>query len=716
MHTTAIFGCPGTGKTTHLAKLISQLAPACPNMAVVSFSRAAAGVLTSRLRNHSIRYIGTLHALAFKVLGLTRQSIATEDRFATWYGADIDEVKTILSVYNYSYHHKVDMAVAFTAINPIIPFLRVEHLIQSYLNWKETYQYLDFNDMVAQAIGRVEPFDVVIVDEAQDCTNEQWQLVLSMTKPTTKLYVAGDDDQCQPEGTVVKTQCGDVRIEELDPTIHRVWSYNANDGGGVWSTFTMSCNWTQTPFLHEVEVNGNKSLYTPNHKCLARFDVSQDSIDTLRVVYLMSRGGWFRVGETKAFIKNKNGVTFYPNNRMRQERADSLWVLKVCDSEVESKQWEALYSLQFGIPTQIFDYSGLRLKNVGNKGLHKFIHDNLPVHTNADRLLKSLDMDIRYPTIVKKSGGQKTFEVRAMNLHPRLMKMATYVKNGPPQWHHFTMNRVRYYGVVYSLDVKSKSKTYFADNVWTHNSLFTWAGANPHGMIELADEQVVLGQSYRIPKSVHALAEATVGQISRRVPKEYKPISDIGTIECVQHYEPMWYRYKHTVLCRDKWALDDIEQVIIERGIPYTKNGERGMFERGRCQCAKAIILEDHQTVKRLSKYLRRDYREDIIGACRVGWQKALDFGTWYKESSYLALVDPCADPLIHLSTVHGFKGEEDDRVVLVANCTSQVEAAIDNQESYDNEVRVWYVGLTRCKQLLTIVGYNQFINFKRGE
>ena len=438
----AIFGCPGTGKTTRLTKIINDVAPTTPNMAVISFTKAAAGVLTSRLDSRSIRYIGTIHALAFRSLRLTRDVVADEVAFAKWYGADIEEVQTSLSVYRYARHQKVDYPIAFASINPVIPFIRVEHLILSYLNWKSTYQYLDFDDMVLLATGKVDPFDVVVVDEAQDCTNEQWDFIQSILKSTSILYLGGDDDQ----------------------------------------------------------------------------------------------------------------------------------------------------------------------------------------------------------------------------------------------------------------------------------ALFTWAGANPHAMEELADSIQVLGQSYRIPLSVHRIAEATVGQISKRVDKEYRPTTEAGEVVCVSVYEPMWYPEKHTVLCRDKWSLKAIEDVLIERGLPYTRNGERSMYDRGRCSLARAIGLEDFAAVKRLSKYLRKEYREDPIAACKVGWQRALDFGTWQREAGYLNLVDPFADPIVHLSTIHGFKGEEDARVVLIADCTTQVQNAMDQQELYDNELRVWYVGLTRCKTNLTIVGWNQFILIPREE
>lgn len=440
VHIKAVFGPPGTGKSTYLTKTVEEYAQRTPNMGVLSFTKAAAGVLTSRITSRSIKYVGTIHALAFRTLGLTKVQVADEKKFADWYGTDVEDVRMALSVYRYSRHRKTDMAIAYTVINPILPFLRTEHLIQSYINWKSGYQYLDFDDMIELATGRVEKFDVLVVDEAQDCTDAQWDFVLSMINPGGTIIIGGDDDQ----------------------------------------------------------------------------------------------------------------------------------------------------------------------------------------------------------------------------------------------------------------------------------AIFTWAGANPHGMASLAKEKVILDQSWRVPVAVHHIAEATVEQISKRTHKEYRPTIEIGKVEWASYYEPIRYPNRHTVLCRDQWALQAVEDIIIERGIPYTRNGMQSMFDRGRCQLAKAIALEDLVTVKKLSKYLRPEYRETHLRAVEAGWEKAVDFGTWYKEANYLSMMDPTAEPVIHLSTIHGFKGEEDDHVVLVADCTALTESSMDNQEAYDNEVRVWYVGLTRPRHSLTIVGHNFFI--KRGE
>lgn len=438
----AVFGPPGTGKSTHLAKLVKELSSTTSNMAVVSFTRAAAGVLVSKITNPSIRFVGTLHSLAFRVLKLTKQQVADDKKFAAWYGhTDMEEMNTVMSVCNFAYHSGCTLAEAYTSMNPTVPFMQLEHLAKSYENWVDTYQYVTFNQMISMATdlfndGGAERFDVVVVDEAQDLTDKQWAMVAAMVSPDGRVFMGGDDDQ----------------------------------------------------------------------------------------------------------------------------------------------------------------------------------------------------------------------------------------------------------------------------------GVYTWAGANPHTMIEVADTMEVLGQSYRIPSTVHSFAERVVKRIGKRAEKEYKPRAFEGVVEYSAFYEPVMYDKKHTVLCRDKWVMKDIEDRLVYNAIPYTCGSHRSYYESGRATLIKALISEDHQTIKRLARYLRKEYQENPHKAGGKNWQQVVDFGRNETEARYLSLVDHESEPLIHLSTIHGAKGEEDDHIVLMAHCSGRVESAMDTTSSYDDEIRVWYVGITRAKERLTVVGSNQYI------
>ena len=66
---------------------------------------------------------------------------------------------------------------------------------------------------------------------------------------------------------------------------------------------------------------------------------------------------------------------------------------------------------------------------------------------------------------------------------------------------------------------------------------------------------------------------------------------------------------------------------------------------------------------------------------------------------------DPKEDPRIKLQTIHAAKGGEANNVLIILDNTKKIREAIEkNQDKYDEEQRVWYVGVTRTKQNLYIM------------
>jgi len=71
-------------------------------------------------------------------------------------------------------------------------------------------------------------------------------------------------------------------------------------------------------------------------------------------------------------------------------------------------------------------------------------------------------------------------------------------------------------------------------------------------------------------------------------------------------------------------------------------------------------------------------------------------------------------EPTIHLSTIHGSKGREADRVVLINGMTARSAEAMDRDP--DSEIRTFYVGITRARHQLDVVdGDNPMMNITRN-
>ena len=87
-------------------------------------------------------------------------------------------------------------------------------------------------------------------------------------------------------------------------------------------------------------------------------------------------------------------------------------------------------------------------------------------------------------------------------------------------------------------------------------------------------------------------------------------------------------------------------------------------------------------------------------------WSKGLRIP--YRFIEYMRATEG-KEATVRLSTIHGAKGMEADRVILLTRMTQRVQDGMT--AAPDNEHRVFYVGVTRAREKLDIVqgdlGYN---------
>ena len=124
--------------------------------------------------------------------------------------------------------------------------------------------------------------------------------------------------------------------------------------------------------------------FTPEHKLLVRWN----NRDTGKYcVYLMRKGGWFRVGQCQLF--NKQGATHFILH-MNNEGAEEGWILRICDSKEEALLWEQEYSLLYGIPQVSW--------KLWHGNLVNELYDMLgTLESNAERLLRSRALYLHLP-------------------------------------------------------------------------------------------------------------------------------------------------------------------------------------------------------------------------------------------------------------------------------------------------------------------------------
>lgn len=219
-----ILGGPGCGKTTRLLDITSQciedgILP--QRIAFVSFTKKAAAEAAERaalkfnLELEDLPLFKTIHSLCFKETGMNPYQMMRN--------SDYKEVSELLGVRISGYVDSVDVVaqnkgdrllhlhrLAGALCVPLKEIWRdhgngsnvrwwdLEWFSKSLTEWKRENSKFDFDDLLQMYIDTGEPIDVdvAIIDEAQDLSTLQWEVVRKAFKSTAKqIYIAGDDDQ-----------------------------------------------------------------------------------------------------------------------------------------------------------------------------------------------------------------------------------------------------------------------------------------------------------------------------------------------------------------------------------------------------------------------------------------------------------------------------------------------------------------------------------------
>ena len=218
-----IYGPPGTGKTFYLMneleKFLQKVEPS--KIGYFTFSRNAAQEGKSRamdkfnLTEKDLPYFRTLHSFCFNILGLKKENVMQEKDYKDL-GRDLQiEFEGIR--YDHDHEgilHSKDPYISLINLarsKRISPLELYNQNGNSYnitydkldiIN-KELYQYkkqkglIDYIDMLEKFLDKGESpkFEVIFVDEAQDLSLIQWDIIKKLEKNSKQSIIAGDDDQ-----------------------------------------------------------------------------------------------------------------------------------------------------------------------------------------------------------------------------------------------------------------------------------------------------------------------------------------------------------------------------------------------------------------------------------------------------------------------------------------------------------------------------------------
>ena len=312
-----IFGPPGTGKTTKLINEIVKLAiengVKSEEIAFLGYTNASCEAALSSLGHSNLKsgkinfpYFRTLHSMSTKIARSSYKLMTTKDRYEfdpsikfkeEWISKGdsssiverpehpvLDKWSKAIQKKEKFDHNILDVEDLLSLffkkeINEIR--LRLPQFVHSYIklyiDFKKNKRLLDFDDVLLDVVDRkkVQDFkfpklNILIIDEAQDLSNLQWDFVTRLIEHSNQIYLAGDDDQAImtsfgaspdrfkfyktdkenifhkvsyriPINIKKYVDCGVMKdIENLDNRVHKTWHSKIDEEKG--SIYFMSSN------------------------------------------------------------------------------------------------------------------------------------------------------------------------------------------------------------------------------------------------------------------------------------------------------------------------------------------------------------------------------------------------------------------------------------------------------------------------------------------
>jgi DNA helicase-2/ATP-dependent DNA helicase PcrA len=127
---------------------------------------------------------------------------------------------------------------------------------------------------------------------------------------------------------------------------------------------------------------------------------------------MFKEGLGYRVGVTSFSRKDGKRRSVGYEHRVRQERADKIWVLKACTTRGEATYWEQYFSVAYSLPTWIF-YTDGRRTSYTDADIAK-LFDSVDTRKGARKLLHDLHMYEAYPHHVPRAlskNRRRTFTI-----------------------------------------------------------------------------------------------------------------------------------------------------------------------------------------------------------------------------------------------------------------------------------------------------------------
>ena len=379
----------GTGKTRVITYRIANLLKnwiAPENILALTFTNKAAREMRERVNElvggDSARkiFLGTFHAFCMRVLrrevkhtylhnGFTIADDVDQSSILKQILVDIGVVKEDINIHRYRISNAKNELISPEMFLEKFSFLQGKELTaQIYRKYQDTLllqNMLDFDDIMMLTVKLWEDnpevlvryqdqYKYLLVDEFQDTNLAQFRIIQLLGGTRNNICVVGDDDQCVLKDTDIATYDSSIKVESVTPnkTILSAAGHGKVLQGKVEKVLKKHYSGT----VVKITTVKNKTLTaTPNHIGFVKLKSEPGKF----YVYLMFRKDkGYRIGQTQG-VRSRNGEIINGLNvRLNQEKADKIWILKVCNNKDKATFFEQYYSFKYGIPTTVFHSIG----------------------------------------------------------------------------------------------------------------------------------------------------------------------------------------------------------------------------------------------------------------------------------------------------------------------------------------------------------------------
>lgn len=419
----------GSGKTrvlTHrMAHMIEDLGIAPYNILAITFTNKAAKEMKDRVKaligeKAENMWISTFHSTCVRILRREIDKIGYKSSFTIYDSSDqktlVKECMKVLSINDKDITEQEIMGKigkAKDSMKTPRKFMleneanfrekKIADVYEMYQKRLKENNALDFDDLIFKTVELFKnnpdvldfyqnKFKYIMVDEYQDTNGAQYELVKLLAMKYKNICVVGDDDQCLVKGTFIRTEDGEVKIEELKSG-DKIKVAAGNGETCVLPISDISKKQYKGDIIKITTNSGSIIKSTPNHLSFGKVLLEEAKY----YVYLMYKKNFgYRIGQTSSIRSNKEGREASGLAiRLNGEQADKMWIIKVCSSKGDAAFYEQYYSVKYGIPTIVFNSRGRNI-NVSQEQIEKMFKE-IDTISAAEKLMEDEYLYKEYP-------------------------------------------------------------------------------------------------------------------------------------------------------------------------------------------------------------------------------------------------------------------------------------------------------------------------------